>query len=82
MPLIDYFRKRVVVVEPVTATVGRCAAGSSSSTPENVPAGTSVLIIDDSKTMVAAPGKMSRHNHFNTLEALDGETVLKVLKKE
>ena len=31
--------------------------------------------------MVAALGKMLRENHFNTLEALDGEAGLEVLKK-
>ena len=78
MALIDYFRERVVVDKPVTV----------SSPPQdrrrrprmNVPPSTSVLIIDDSKTMVAALGKMLRENHFTIFEALDGEAGLEVLR--
>ena len=81
MPFIDYFRKRAVVDEPVTVTVSRAAQDRRHQPRKNVPPGTSVLIIDDSKPMVAAPGKMLRENHFNTLEALDGEAGREVLKK-
>ena len=82
MPFIDYFRKRAVVDEPVTVPVGRAAQDRRGQPRKNVPPGTSVLIIDDSKTMVAAPGKMLRENHFTTLEALDVEAGREVLKKK
>ena len=48
----------------------------------SLPPGSSVLIIDDSKTMVAALGKMLRQNHFTIFEALDGEAGLEVLRKQ
>ena len=79
MALIDYFRKRPVVVESVAAS---SAPQDRRRQPrKNVPPGTSVLIIDDSKTLVAALGKMLRENHFNIFEALDGEAGLEVLRK-
>ena len=43
--------------------------------------GTTALIIDDSKTMVAALGRMLRENHFTVLEAHNGEEGLEVLRK-
>ena len=77
MALIDYFRKRVA--EPVTVS---SAPQDRRRRPRvSVPAGTSVLIIDDSKTMVAALGKMLRENQFKIFEALDGEAGLEVLRK-
>lgn len=81
MPLMDYFRKRVVVDETVTATVGSVPQERRHRPRKHAPPGTSVLIIDDSKTMVAALGKMLRENHFNIFEALDGEAGLEVLRK-
>ncbi len=48
---------------------------------QQLPDGTTALIIDDSKTMVAALGRMLRENHFTVLEALNGEAGLEVLRK-
>jgi DNA-binding response OmpR family regulator len=45
-----------------------------------VPSGTSVLIVDDSKTVVAALGKMLSQNGFVIHQALDGETALEILR--
>jgi twitching motility two-component system response regulator PilH len=46
----------------------------------SVVAGTSVLIVDDSKTVVAALGKMLSQNGFVIHQALDGETALEILR--
>lgn len=79
MALFNFFRKRAVVVEPATTS---SAPRDRRRRPRmNVPAGTSVLIVDDSKTMVAALGKMLRENNFTIFEALDGEAGLEVLRK-
>ena len=48
---------------------------------KQLPPGTTALIIDDSKTMVAALGRMLRENHFTVLEAHGGEEGLEVLRK-
>ena len=48
---------------------------------QQLPEGTTALIIDDSKTMVAALGGMLRENHFTVLEALSGEAGLEILRK-
>ena len=76
--MFDFFRKRspvapVAVANPPTDRRRRARA--------EVPSGTSVLIIDDSKTMVAALGRMLRDNQFEIFEALDGEAGLEVLRK-
>jgi DNA-binding response OmpR family regulator len=42
--------------------------------------GTQVLIIDDSKTVVAVLQKLLRENNFTTLEAYDAESALEMLK--
>ena len=79
MALFDYFRKRAVVAESVTTS---SALQDRRRRPrKSVPPGTSVLIIDDSKTMVAALGKMLRENHIKIFEALDGEAGLEILRK-
>ncbi len=82
MALFDIFRK----------LVGRDAPGidtqSSADKPterrrnarSTIPPGTNVLIVDDSKTVVAALGKMLRQNGFLIHEALDGETALEILR--
>jgi DNA-binding response OmpR family regulator len=44
--------------------------------------GTKVLIIDDSKTVVAVLKKLLRENNFTTIEAYDAETALEMLKTE
>jgi DNA-binding response OmpR family regulator len=49
---------------------------------QRMPQGSSILIIDDSKTMVAALGNMLRQNNFTIFEALDGEAGLEVLRKQ
>jgi len=46
-----------------------------------VPPGTTVLIVDDSKTVVAVLRKMLRENNFTTLEAYDAESALELLRK-
>ncbi len=78
MSLFDFFRKRspvapVEVVNPPSDRRRRARA--------QVPPGTSILIVDDSKTMVAALGRMLRDNHFEIFEAFDGESALEVLRK-
>ncbi|TAG03216.1 MAG: response regulator [Betaproteobacteria bacterium] len=44
-----------------------------------VPAGTRVLIIDDSKTVVTVLKRMMRENNCVTLEAYDAETALEIM---
>ncbi len=79
MPFVDYFRKRFLAAEPV---VGSDKPVERRLRPRGrVHAGASVLIIDDSKTMVAALGRMLRDNQFTVLEALDGESGLEMLQK-
>jgi DNA-binding response OmpR family regulator len=41
--------------------------------------GLTVLIVDDSKTMVAHLGRMMHENRFQVLEAFDGETAVEIL---
>jgi DNA-binding response OmpR family regulator len=48
---------------------------------KNVPPGLTILIVDDSKTVVAALSKMLRENNFSTLEAFDAESALEILRK-
>ena len=79
MPFFDYFRKRFLAAEP--AVVSDKPVERRLRPRGRVPAGASVLIIDDSKTMVAALGRMLRDNQFTVLEALDGEAGLEVLQK-
>lgn len=79
MPFFDYFRKRFLAAEP--AVVSDKPVERRLRPRARVPAGASVLIIDDSKTMVAALGRMLRDNQFTVLEALDGEAGLEVLQK-
>lgn len=79
MPFFDYFRKRIPVPEPVV--VIDKPVERRSRPRGRVPVGASVLIIDDSKTMVAALGLMLRENQFTILEAFDGESGLEVLQK-
>ena len=79
MALIDYFRKRVVTLDPLT--ISSATQERRRHPRKRVPPGTSVLIIDDSKTMVAALGRMLRENNFKIFEALDGEAGLEVLRK-
>ena len=43
--------------------------------------GASILIIDDSKTMVAALARMLHENQFTILETFDGESGLELLRK-
>jgi DNA-binding response OmpR family regulator len=44
--------------------------------------GTTVLIIDDSKTVCAVLRKMLRENNFTTIEAYDAESALEMLKTQ
>jgi DNA-binding response OmpR family regulator len=77
--IFDYFKKRSAAAEPVVASdkpVERRRRPRG-----RVPDGASVLIIDDSKTMVAALGRMLRENQFTILEAFDGESGLELLQK-
>lgn len=79
MPLINYFRRRATAVEPIT-TSGVPQDRRRKPRKRAAP-GTTVLIIDDSRTMVAALGSMLRENRFTILEAYDGEAGLEVLRK-
>ena len=79
MALFNFFRTRAIVAEPLT--ISGAPQDRRRRPRMNVPAGTSVLIVDDSKTMVAALGKMLRENNFTIFEALDGEAGLEVLRK-
>lgn len=79
MAFFDYFRKRILAPEAVV--VSDKPVERRSRPRGRAPAGASVLIIDDSKTMVAALGRMLRDNQFTVLEALDGETGLELLQK-
>ena len=79
MAFIDYFRKRPAPSEPIT--ISGVPRDRRRKPRKSVAPGSTVLIIDDSKTMVAALGNMLRENHFNILEAYDGEAGLEVLRK-
>ena len=94
MAFFDFFRKRGVPTTPARpATTGAPVDSVLRSHTQQeqqdrrrrprkqLPSGTTALIIDDSKTMVAALGRMLRENHFTVLEAHDGETGLEVLRK-
>lgn len=79
MALFDFFRKRVAVPAPETVTDK--PSDRRQKPRRQIPPGTTVLIIDDSKTMVAALGRMLRENQFTTLEAHSGEAGLEILRK-
>ena len=79
MAFIDYFRKRTAPSEPITTS--GVPRDRRRQPRKSVAPGSTVLIIDDSKTMVAALGNMLRENHFTILEAYDGEAGLEVLRK-
>ena len=84
MAFFDFFRKRLAEpqsprIEPVS-TAG-VPSERRRRPRKQLPAGTTALIIDDSKTMVAALGRMLRENHFAVLEAHGGEEGLEVLRK-
>jgi len=86
MSLLDFFRRRPdPVPAPVATDTARPAAGPPVERRRRprklVPEGTSILIVDDSKTMVAALGRMLRENGFTILEAFDGEAALELLRK-
>jgi twitching motility two-component system response regulator PilH len=48
----------------------------------NAQAGTRVLIVDDSPTIVALLSRMLKQNHYLVLEAGDGESALEIARKE
>ena len=79
MAFFDFFRKRIEAPAPVV--VSDKPVERRSRPRGRVPAGASVLIVDDSKTMVAALSRMMRENQFTTLEAFDGESALELLRK-
>lgn len=79
MAFFDYFRRRAVVSEPPAASDRLIERRRRPR--GRMPANATVLIIDDSKTMVAALGGMLRQNKFTILEAFDGETGLEILRK-
>ena len=80
MAIFEYFRKRSADAQ-APAVADAPAAERRRRPRRRVPPGTSVLIIDDSKTMVAALGRMLRENQFSILEAFDGEGGLEILRK-
>ena len=79
MALFDFFKKRIAAPEAVV--VSDKPVERRSRPRSRAPTGASVLIIDDSKTMVAALARMFRDNQFTVLEALDGEAALELLRK-
>lgn len=79
MAIFDFFKKRVITPDPVA--VSGEPIERRTRPRSRAPAGASVLIIDDSKTMVAALSRMFRDNQFTVLEALDGEAGLELLRK-
>jgi len=79
MTLFDFFRRKRVAV-PESAAVTTTPVDRRRGPRTMIPAGTKVLIVDDSKTMVAALSRMLRENHFTTLEAYDGAAALEILR--
>lgn len=79
MALFDFFRKRVAkpAANPVTPEV---AKERRREPRRAIPDGTSVLIVDDSKTIVAALSIMLRQNNFAIYEAFDGESAIEILR--
>lgn len=81
MALFDFFKKRVTVPTPEPEVVPAAPVDRRRRPRKAIQPGTTILIIDDSKTMVAALGRMLRENHVNILEAHDGEAGLEILRK-
>lgn len=93
MSLLDFFRRRpdpatTPASAPDTLPAESATTGGPARPVERrrrprtqVPEGTAIMIVDDSKTMVAALGRMLRENGFVILEAFDGETALELLRK-
>ena len=53
-----------------------------SRSRRNARAGTRILVIDDSPTIVALLKRMLQHNHYDVLVAYDGETGIEVARRE
>lgn len=81
MAIFDFFKKRAAATEPAPVAQSDNPVERRSRPRSRAHAGASVLIIDDSKTMIAALGGMLRDNQFTVLEALDGESGLELLRK-
>jgi len=82
MAFFDIFRKLGGrgAPAPVTPHTTEEPTERRRQSRQPVPPGTSVLIVDDSKTVVAALGKMLSQNGFVIHQALDGETALEILR--
>jgi len=89
MSLLGFFRRRPLPTPAADTRPGEPTTTGGPAQPverrrrarRRVPEGTSILIVDDSKTMVAALGRMLRENGFVILEAFDGEAALELLRK-
>ena len=94
MSLLDFFRRRpdpatTPASAPDTLPAESATTGGPARPVERrrrprtqVPEGTAIMIVDDSKTVVAVLRKMLRENNFTTLEAYDAESALEILRKE
>jgi twitching motility two-component system response regulator PilH len=76
-----------VTQEPIVPVAE--VSGEAEARPErrkkkriNAVAGTRVLIVDDSPTIVALLSRMLKQNHYTVLEAGDGESALEIARKE
>ena len=65
-----------------TATTGnRPAIDRRKASRTNARIGASILLVDDSPTVLSALSRMLRQNHFRVLEAADGETGLRLAQE-
>lgn len=82
MGFFDFLRKKLSgkPVEPVAPPAAE-VSDRRGKARKNVPSGMTILIVDDSKTVVAVLRKMLRENNFSTLEAYDAESALEILRK-
>jgi DNA-binding response OmpR family regulator len=82
MGVFDFLKRRID--RPATGLPpGFDAAVERRSKPrKNARPGTLVLVIDDSKTVVAVLCKMLRENNYTTIEAYDAEQGIELLKTQ
>ncbi len=81
MGFFDFFRKKLLGSKPPEPVEEPTPSDRRRKPRKVVPPGMTILIVDDSKTVVAVLRKMLRENNFTTLEAYDAESALEILRK-
>ncbi len=82
MSFFDLLKKRLAgnTTKPEVPDVGIQQEDRRSRYRASTKAGTRVLIVDDSPTVVAALRKLLRQNNLTTMEAFDAESALEMVK--